>query len=63
MESNCAVVTFNNVVPTTLPEVAEMVVVPCPCVVARPEPEIVATPILLDAQVTDPVRFWVELSV
>jgi hypothetical protein len=37
-----------------------MVAVPGPFAVARPVLEIVATDVLLELQVTEPVRFWVD---
>ena len=51
------------VVPTTLADVAEMMVVPVATVVARPAVLMVATVGAEDAQVTVAVRFWVEPSV
>jgi hypothetical protein len=45
-------VTVKTVLPITEPDVAEIVVVPAPALVARPAAEIVATTVLLEAQVT-----------
>jgi hypothetical protein len=61
-----AAVTVRLVDPDTLPDVAVIVVEPDATDVADPlEPAallIVATPVLDELQVTDTVRFWVELS-
>ncbi len=46
----------------TLPKVALIVVVPVATAVARPEVLIVATPVLLEAQVTDVVTSAKEPS-
>src|SRR5579859_1748144 len=52
--------TVNNVLLATAPELAEMVAVPDVSVVARPPPEIVATPVLEEVQLTAAVRScWV----
>ena len=50
------------VVPEILPDAAVIVVVPCVCVVASPEVSIVATVELDDAQLTDDVMSFEELS-
>ncbi len=67
IDTSVAAVTVNVVLPEMLPLVAEMVVLPAAAELARPcDPAallMVATPMLLEAQVTWLVRFWVELSV
>jgi hypothetical protein len=63
METSVAGCTVSVVFPVTVPEVAEMVVVPVARVVARPPAAMVAVAVLDDAQVTEAVRFCVELSV
>jgi len=45
-----------------LPETAVMVAEPVDWLVARPEPEIVATPVFEEAQVTESVIFLVDPS-
>lgn len=63
IETNAGDVTVSNVLPLTLPLVAEIVVVPVATVAASPEPAlIVALPGSLLAQVTDEVISAVELS-
>jgi hypothetical protein len=56
-------VTVITVDPTTAPIVALMVLVPVATAVARPPVAIVATEVFVEAQVTDPVKFCVLLSV
>jgi hypothetical protein len=63
METRAGGSTVSVVFPDTVPEVAEMVVVPATTVVARPLAAIVAAAVFVDAQVTEAVRFCVELSV
>jgi hypothetical protein len=63
MEASTAGVTVSVVFPDTVPEVAEIVVVPTATVVARPPAAMVAVAVLDDVQVTEVVRFCVELSV
>ncbi len=67
IDTSVAEVTVSVVLPEMDPLVAEMVVLPVAAELASPcEPPallIVATPVLLEAQVTCVVRFWVELSV
>jgi len=67
IDTSVATVTVSVVDPETPPAVAEMVVVPTPAEVAKPaEPEallIDATVGFDEAQVTEAVRFCVELSV
>jgi len=46
----------------TLPELAVMIAEPAEWLVARPEPEIVPTPVLDEAQVTEPVISLVDPS-
>ena len=62
IETSVAAVTVRVVEPTTLPEVAEIVVEPIFSVVARPVAFIVAAAVLEEAQVTLAVRFCVLLS-
>jgi hypothetical protein len=52
----------STVLPVTVSEVAEMVVVPGATAVARPPASMVATAVLDDAQVTEAVRSCVEAS-
>ncbi len=65
-ETSVAAVTVSVVDPDMLPDAAVIVVKPAATGVATPlEPAellIVATPVLEELQVTDGVRFWVELS-
>jgi hypothetical protein len=63
MDVSAAAATVSVVLPVMLPEVAEIVVVPVATAVARPPTAMVAVAVLDDAQVTVPVRFWVEPSV
>jgi hypothetical protein len=63
METSEAGSTASVVFPVTVPEVAEMVVVPTATVVARPPAAMVAVAVLDDAQVAEAVRFCVEPSV
>ena len=67
IDTRVAAVTASCVEPDTPPSVAEIVVEPTPAEVARPEePDallIEAVAALDDPQVTDEVRFCVELSV
>ena len=66
IDTNVAEVTVRAVLPERLPLVAVIVVLPAVTELARPcVPAallIVATPVLLDVQVTSVVRFCVELS-
>jgi hypothetical protein len=62
MEVSVGVATVIGVVPATAPEVAVMVVVPGATAVAMPLLEIVAIEEADELQVTDVVRFLVELS-
>jgi len=62
IDTSTAGVTVSVVEPLTLPEVAWIVVLPADTLVAIPAAEIVATPVLLELQVTDPVMFNVLLS-
>jgi hypothetical protein len=62
MDISTAGRTVSTVLPLTMPEVAEMVVVPTATVVARPPAAIVAAAGFVDAQVTVAVRFCVEPS-
>ena len=66
IETRTAGVTVSVVLPDTLPDTALIVVEPVPAVAARPfEPAallMVATAVLDELQVTELVRFWVELS-
>ncbi len=67
IDTRVAAVTASGVEPDTLPSVAEIVVDPIPAELARPEvPDallIEAVAELEEPQVTDDVRFCVELSV
>jgi hypothetical protein len=63
IETSAAPCTVSVVLPLTVPEVAEMVVVPTATAVARPPEAIVAVVVVEDAQVAVAVRFWVEPSV
>ena len=66
MDTNSAAVTVRVVEPDTLPFVAVMVAVPTATPVARPAlpeaPETVATVVLVEVQVAEVVKSWVELS-
>ena len=62
METSVAAETVNTVEPETLPDVAEMVVVPMVSVDASPAVLMVATLSVAEAQVTLDVRSSVELS-
>jgi hypothetical protein len=62
MDTSVAAVTVSVVLPTMLPLVAEIVLVPAFSADARPAPVIVAVVSVPDAHVTLPVRFCVELS-
>jgi hypothetical protein len=59
IETSAAGRTFSVVLPVTDPDVAEIVVVPCTRVVARPPAAIVAAAALEDAHVAEDVRSWV----
>jgi hypothetical protein len=62
IDCSVAAVTVNTVEPLTPVKVALMGLVPTPTPVARPPAVIVATEGVADAQVTEPVRFWVLAS-
>ncbi len=62
IETSTAGRTVSVVLPVTPPNVAETVVVPAACVVARPPAAIVAVNMSVDAQVAVAVRSCVELS-
>jgi hypothetical protein len=62
IEFSVGAVTVNTVLPLTAPKVALIVLVPAPTPVANPPALMVAVPVVPDAQVTVPVRFWVLLS-
>ena len=55
-------VTVRVAVEETLPELAVMIAEPVEWLAARPEPESVATPVLDEAQVTDPVMSLLDPS-
>jgi hypothetical protein len=55
-------VTVRFVVPLTAPDVACIWLVPADTAVAEPPAPIVATPVVCEVQVTEPVKFCVELS-
>ena len=67
IETSVAAVTVKGVEPDTPPNVAVMIVDPTPAEVAKPEePDallIEAVAVLDDPQVTEAVRFCIELSV
>src|SRR5579871_4497097 len=62
IDCKVAAVTVNVVDPLTPPELALIVLVPMPAPVANPPAAIVATDTVADVHVTEPVRFWVLLS-
>jgi len=62
MDFNVAAVTVSVVLPEMLPEVAEMALLPTATPVASPAELIDATAGVADAQVTEPVMFFVLLS-
>jgi hypothetical protein len=62
IDFNTAAVTVRPVDPPIAPEVAVMVALPAAAPVARPPAVTLATPALLELQVTDAVRFCVLLS-
>ena len=62
IDCSTAPVTVKTVDPVMPFSVAEIVLVPVFTPVARPPAEIVATDVVADAHVTEPVRFCVELS-
>ena len=61
MDSSTGGVTVRPVEPLIEPEVAMIVVLPVPAPAASPALVIVATEVLLELQVTEPVRFCVLL--
>jgi hypothetical protein len=63
MDTNVAAVTVSVVLPTMLPLVAEIVLVPAFSADAKPALVIVDVAVVPEAHVTLPVRFCVELSV
>jgi hypothetical protein len=63
IDTSVAVVTVSTVEPTTDPNVALIVLVPAPTAVANPPPALIETVAgVPEAHVTEPVRFWVLLS-
>ena len=62
METRRGAVTVSGVEPETFPCLAEIVVLPCVEVEAKPDALIVATVVFEDAQVTLPVIFCIEPS-
>src|ERR1700722_16780689 len=62
MDCSVAAVTVSTVEPLTVPRGALIELVTTPAPVAKPPALIVATDGVADAHVTEPVRFWVELS-
>ena len=62
MDCRIAAVTVSEVEPEIEFRVALMVLLPVLFAVAKPPVAMVATPVVADAQVTKPVRFWVLLS-
>jgi hypothetical protein len=63
IDTNVGTVTVKMADPLTEPEVAPILVVPCPRLVARPALLIVAVPIADDVHVTEGVKFCVLPSV
>ena len=61
-DTRVAAVTVRPVDPLIPPEVAWIVVLPAVAPVARPPAAMVATPVLVELQVADAVRFCVLLS-
>jgi hypothetical protein len=62
IETRVAEVTVSTVDPLTVPEVAMIVLDPAAFAVAIPPVVIVAALVFWDCQLTEPVRFFVELS-
>jgi len=62
IDCSTAPVTVRTVEPLTLPSVAEIVLVPVFTPVASPPAVIVATEVVAEVHVTEPVKFCVELS-
>ena len=62
MELSTAAVTVREVLPEIVPSVAVMVVLPVATAAAKPEELMVAAAVLVEAQVTLVVMFFVELS-
>lgn len=62
IDTNVGAVTVSVVDPVTLPETALIVLVPADTPVANPPALIVATLVVTELQVTEPVKFCVELS-
>jgi hypothetical protein len=62
IETRAAAVTVIDPLPVTPDSVALMVAVPVARLVAKPEPEIVATPVLEEAQAAELVRSLVDPS-
>ena len=60
MAASVAGVTVSSVLPLMAPSVAEIVLVPELRAFARPPAPIVATDVLVEPQVTEPVRFAVD---
>jgi len=62
IETSAAGVTVRFADPLTAPDTALILLVPTPAAVTNPPAVIVATPAVCELQVTEPVRFCVELS-
>jgi hypothetical protein len=62
IDTSVTAVTVRVVEPLTVPETALIVLVPAPTAVANPPVVMVATPVVAELHVTEPVRFCVELS-
>lgn len=62
IEVRVAVLTVRGAEPMTPPKLARMFVDPCVIACARPAPEIVATPVLLDDQETSRFSGWMVES-
>jgi len=63
IDASVAGVTVKLVEPPTAPEIACIVLVPVPVAVTAPPAVIVATLVVWELQITEPVRSRVELSV
>jgi hypothetical protein len=62
IETSVAAVTVKAADPLIAPDTALILLVPVPTAVTIPPAVIVATPVLCELQVTEPVMFCVELS-
>ena len=62
IDTSAGAVTVNRVLPLIVPEVAVIVLVPWPLLIARPVLSIAATAVDDELQVTDDERFLVDVS-